>query len=203
MFSRLPRPLPVLRAALLLLCAALAAPAIAQQAAPAPRAEIRTSLGSFLVELYPDKAPRTVETFLRRAREGSYDGTVFHRVLRDHFIQGGSHGSDLRRRPSSYRIPGEANNGLSNLRGTLSASRVLAEGQSADGEFFINVVDNPGLDFRSAEAPAQAGFTVFGRVVEGMEVVDRIRQVEVEARPRFGPGVPRTPVMIERVLVQD
>lgn len=184
-------PLPLL---------AQTAPAPAE-AAPAPRVLLATTLGEITVELYPDKAPRTVENFLQYAQEGFYNGTIFHRVIDNLLIQGGAFTPDLRQKPARAPIPNEANNGLSNLRGTVAAARMPSDPHSATSQFFINVVDNPRLDFSGETSAYTWGYAVFGRVVQGMEVVDRIRAVETGPQEPFPRDVPKTPVIIERVTI--
>ena len=187
-------------------------PAVAQQvtapvalppSAPAagPRVALETSAGRIVVELYPDKAPRTVANFLGYVRDGHYNGTVFHRVIADLLVQGGAYTADMEHKPERAPIPNEANNGLSNLRGTLAAARRPSDKDSAGAQFFINTVDNRQFDFRSADVPQQAGYCVFGRVVEGLEVVDKIRVVATAARAPLAGDVPITPVIIQRALV--
>lgn len=184
-------PLPLL---------AQTAPAPAE-AAPAPRVLLATTLGEITIELYPDKAPRTVENFLQYAREGFYNGTIFHRVIDNLLIQGGAFTPDLRQKPTRAPIPNEANNGLSNLRGTVAAARMPSDPHSATSQFFINVVDNLRLDFSGETSAYTWGYAVFGRVVQGMEVVDRIRAVETGPQEPFPRDVPKTPVIIERVTI--
>lgn len=169
--------------------------------APGPRVLLVTSLGEITIELYPDKAPRTVDNFLQYAQEGFYNGTVFHRVIDNLLIQGGAFTPDLRQKPARAPIPNEANNGLSNLRGTVTAARMPSDPHSATSQFFINVVDNPRLDFSSEASAYTWGYTVFGRVVQGMEVVDRIRAVETGPQDPFPRDVPKTPVTIQRIAL--
>ena len=215
MDAPLPRTARARRRALLSLAAlAMLAclPASAQQAtapvalpqpaaAGGPRVALETSAGRIVVELYPDKAPRTVANFLSYVRDGHYNGTIFHRVIGDLLIQGGAYTADLEHKPERAPIRNEANNGLSNLRGTLAAARRPSESDSARAQFFINTVDNRQFDFRSDQSPQQAGYCVFGRVVEGLEVVDKIRVVATTTRPPLPGDVPVTPVLIERALV--
>jgi cyclophilin family peptidyl-prolyl cis-trans isomerase len=200
-------------AALLMFASGLAAPVSAQTlttdlAAPSlpqpvagPRVELQTSLGRIVLELYPEKAPRTVANFLSYVRDGHYNGSVFHRVIADLLIQGGAFTADLQQKPERAPTANEANNGLSNLRGTLSAARRASEKDSATAQFFINTVDNRQLDYRGDATPMLTGFCVFGRVVEGMDVVDKIRMVPTAARLPFPADVPVTPVVMERVSV--
>ena len=199
----------------LLAASAFFAPAQAQNqvtdlavpSAPAPvagpRIALETSLGKIVIELYPEKAPRTAANFLAYVRDGHYNGTVFHRVIADLLIQGGAFTPDLQQKPERAPIASEANNGLSNLRGTIAAARRPSEKDSATAQFFINTVDNRQLDFRSEATPAAAGYCVFGRVVEGMEVVDKIRATRTAPRVPFAADVPSTPILIERASVLE
>jgi cyclophilin family peptidyl-prolyl cis-trans isomerase len=211
-----PRALHFLsRPVLLMLLACLAFPALAQSertavelpGAPAvaagPRVALETSMGRIVVELYPEKAPRTVANFLSYVRDGHYNGTVFHRVIADLLVQGGAFTPDLEQKPERAPIPNEANNGLSNLRGTISAARRPVDKDSARAQFFINTVDNRQFDFRSDATPALTGYCVFGRVVEGMDVVDKLRLVPTAARPPLASDVPVTPVLVERAIVVE
>lgn len=168
-----------------------------------PRVAFETSLGRVVLELYPDKAPRTVANFLSYVRDGHYNGTVFHRVIPDLLIQGGAFTPDMQQKPERAPIANESNNGLSNLRGTIAAARRGSENDSARAQFFISTVDNRQLDFRGDANPALTGYCVFGRVVEGMEVVDKIRTVPTAVRPPFGADVPVAPVMLERASVVE
>lgn len=171
--------------------------------AAGPRVAFDTSLGRFVVELYPEKAPRTVANFLSYVRDGHYNGTIVHRVIADLLIQGGAFTADLQQKPERAPIANEANNGLSNLRGTLGAARRGSEKDSATAQFFINTVDNRQFDYRGDASPAMTGFCVFGRVVEGMDVVDKIRAVSTAPRPPFPADVPIAPVLMERVSVVE
>lgn len=170
----------------------------AKPAAPAanPRVLIKTSLGDITVELFPEKAPKTVDNFLQYVKSGFYDGTVFHRVINNFMIQGGGFTPALKQKPTRPPIVNEANNGLSNVLGTLAMART-ADPDSASAQFFINVVDNPRLDW-SATSP---GYCVFGKVVSGMDVVDKIKAVPTGAQGPFRGDVPLTPVVIQKVEV--
>ncbi|HEY2344417.1 MAG TPA: peptidylprolyl isomerase [Xanthomonadaceae bacterium] len=171
---------------------------VASQAGP--RVDLHTNMGDIVIELYPDKAPRTVENFLTYAHDGFYNGTTFHRVIDDLLIQGGAYTSDLQKKPTHPPIADEANNGLSNQRGTVSAARALVPG-SATSEFFINLVDNPRFDYVSDANATTAGYAVFGKVVSGMDVVDKIRLVKTHAQGKFTSDVPIAPVVIDKVEV--
>ena len=162
-----------------------------------PRVALETSMGRIVLELYPDKAPRTVANFLAYVKDGHYNGTVFHRVIGDFLIQGGAYTPDMQQKPERAPVANEASNGLSNLRGTLTAARRDGDATSATAQFFINTVDNRQLDYRGDATAAMTGYCVFGRVVEGMDVVDRIRVVPTGAKPPFAADVPVTPVLVE------
>ena len=194
-------------ARLVLLVALLFPAAVFAQLSPVPatvagpRVALQTSLGKIVVELYPDKAPQTVANFLSYVRDGHYNGTVFHRVIADLLIQGGAFTVDLQPKPDRGPIANEAKNGLSNLRGTIAAARRVSEKDSATAQFFINTVDNRQFDYRSDANAYSTGFCVFGRVIEGMDVVDKIRLVPTAAKPPFAGDVPTVPVLIERASV--
>jgi cyclophilin family peptidyl-prolyl cis-trans isomerase len=153
-------------------------PARADQARP--WVALDTSMGRIVVELRPDKAPRTVDNFIKYVRAGHYDHTIFHRVVRGFVIQGGGYEEDLSEHPTRASIRNESVGGLSNVRGTVAMARSEAP-DSARAQFFINLGDNSRLDGR----PGHPGYTVFGEVVEGMEVVDRIAALPNQARRRF------------------
>jgi peptidyl-prolyl cis-trans isomerase B (cyclophilin B) len=182
--------------------------ASAQQAEPTPTNPFEkelptvifhTSHGDIKVELYEDQAPVTVKNFLDYARKGHYDGTIFHRVIPGFMIQGGGFDAELVQKPTDPPIKNEADNGLSNERGTLAMARTN-DPDSATSQFFINVVDNPALDHRGKQSGRTWGYAVFGRVIEGMDVVDEIRFMPTESR---GPhqDVPAEPVIIERAEI--
>lgn len=166
-----------------------------------PRVLLHTSEGDITLELYPDKAPKTVANFLQYAREGFYAGTVFHRVIKGFLVQGGIYDRNLAERRTRPPIPVEADNGLSNLRGTVAAARAPDVMQSATSQFFINLVDNRRLDFVSDRSGLTAGYAVFGKVVEGMDVVDRIGALPTIPLGPFSGDVPKPLVVIEGVKV--
>jgi cyclophilin family peptidyl-prolyl cis-trans isomerase len=160
------------------------APAAQQPAAlePAPGnpvAVISTTMGDITVELFKDRAPVSVENFLAYAAEGFYSGTIFHRVVRGFVIQGGGYTAGMNEKPTRDPIQNEATNGLKNLRGTLSMARTRVL-RSATSQFYINVADNSSLDHRGY-APDDFGYAVFGRVLSGMEVADKIADVPTKA----------------------
>ncbi len=175
----------------------------AAETTPAPRGtnpvvEIRTSLGTMKVELYPEKAPKTVENFLQYAREGFYDGTIFHRVIAGFMIQGGGFTPDMSEKSTRAPIENEASNGLKNVRGSIAMARTN-DPHSASSQFFINTVDNPFLDFQS-ETVQGYGYAVFGQVVEGLETLDAIRKVATASSGGHD-DVPKSAVVIESVRV--
>lgn len=179
-------------AAACLLLAGISIPAGA--AGRNPVVLMETSLGSVKVELYPDKAPVTVKNFLGYVKQGFYDGTVFHRVIAGFMVQGGGFSADLKEKPTGKPIKNEAANGLRNDRGTIAMARTM-DPDSATAQFFINLVNNDGLN---RPRPDGHGYAVFGRVIEGMETVDRIAAVRTGVRRGMG-DVPLEPVVIKSV----
>lgn len=168
-----------------------------------PRVRLRTSMGDITLALDIQRAPGTVANFLQYAREGFYNGTVFHRVIENMLVQGGAFTPDLQAKPTRAPVPHEGHTSVSNLRGTVAAAREPGDPDSHTTQFFINVVDNPRFDFRNTDSPFGQGYTVFARVVAGMDVVDRIRAVETGAQGNLPRDVPRVPVLIDRVDVLD
>lgn len=167
--------------------------------AGAPRVRLQTSVGDIVLALYADRAPITVANFLRYVDEGFYDGTIFHRVVWEDpgpaMIQGGGLTADLEPRPTREPIENEARGGISNARGTIAMARLPAA-HSATAQFFINYLDNPALDHRNEN---NYGYAVFGVVVEGMDVVDRISMVPTEPAPGTPHrNVPMVDIVIER-----
>jgi peptidyl-prolyl cis-trans isomerase A (cyclophilin A) len=161
----------------------------------AVRVEVKTSMGAFKIEVDPKTAPKTVENFLQYVDDGFYDGTVFHRVIADFMIQGGGFDKDLVKKSTRESIANEAKGALSNKRGTVAMART-SDPNSATAQFFVNVKDNPRLDWR--DGPGGAGYCAFGTVVEGMDVVDKIRAVPTASQNGMG-DVPTTPVVIESI----
>lgn len=151
----------------------LAAPSLGQDTPP--RVALETNHGTIVLELNPEKAPVTVENFLDYVERGWYDGTVFHRVIADFMIQGGGFDASMQKKITRQPIENESKNGLSNKRGTISMART-GDPHSATAQFFINLVDNDGLDGRGSSW----GYAVFGKVVEGIEAIDSIAKVEVK-----------------------
>ncbi len=157
---------------------------------------IKTNLGDVTLELYPDKAPATVKNFLRYVDEGFYDGTIFHRVIGGFMIQGGGYGPDLERKPTHAPVPNEADNGLKNQRGAIAMART-SDPNSATAQFFINLMDNDFLDFRDKSFRGW-GYTVFGKVVDGMDIVDKIADVHTTSKQGMR-NVPEQDVIIESI----
>jgi cyclophilin family peptidyl-prolyl cis-trans isomerase len=159
-----------------------------------PVVEVVTSLGSFEIELAPDKAPKTVENFLAYVDAKFYDGLVFHRVIEGFMIQGGGYDAKLNRKATRDPVVNEAKTGLGNARGTVAMART-GDPHSATAQFFVNVKDNKRLDYTD---DANMGYCAFGKVTKGMDVVDKIRAVPTGSQGGMA-DVPTTPVVIERV----
>jgi peptidyl-prolyl cis-trans isomerase A (cyclophilin A) len=173
----------------------------APKTAGAPQVKFVTNMGEFVVEVYPDKAPKTAENFLQYVRDKHYDGTIFHRVIANFMIQGGGYDARYIERPTRAPVMHEGLEALSkggprNTVGTIAMARTNAP-HSATAQFFINVVDNGFLD----PSPQQPGYTVFGKVVSGMDVVNRIRAIPTGFGGPFPSDVPRTPVVIKSATV--
>lgn len=165
-----------------------------------PTILIKTSAGDIKLELFSDQAPLTVKNFLSYAEDGHYDQTIFHRVISNFMIQGGGFTSDMKQKPTANPILNEAANGLSNKRGTVAMART-GEVNSATAQFFINVADNLFLDFKSKN-PREYGYCVFGKVVDGMDVVDKIKGVTTESKGHYQ-DVPKQPIEIKQVVVVE
>lgn len=161
---------------------------------------MKTSLGDIKIELFDDQAPITVKNFLSYVNDRFYDGTVFHRVIPNFMIQGGGYDKDLQQKPTKPPIKNEASNGLKNVKGTVAMARTGVV-DSATSQFFINVVDNAFLDHKNT-SPQGFGYAVFGKVVEGMDVVLKIAQVPTQ-RVGMHEAVPKDPVVIESVRVVE
>lgn len=174
-------------------CLTLLASSVA--GAAAPQVELKTNMGTIVLELDADRAPETVKNFQQYVQSGHYNGTVFHRVIPGFMIQGGGFTADLGHKPTREPIKNEANNGLRNAVGTIAMART-SDPHSATSQFFINVVDNPALDYREGNF----GYAVFGKVVSGMDVVQSIATVPTAARPPHQ-NVPVKPVVIESARV--
>jgi peptidyl-prolyl cis-trans isomerase A (cyclophilin A) len=159
---------------------------------------LRTSMGDITIELYPDKAPKSVENFLQYTKDGFYNGTVFHRVIGNFMIQGGGFTKELTQKRTRPAIQNEAGNGLSNLRGTVAMARTN-DPHSATAQFFINVVDNKRLDSTTdANGATFFGYAVFGKVISGLDVVDKIKAVETSAQGPLPSDVPKVAITIEK-----
>lgn len=166
-----------------------------------PRVYVSTNLGTFEIELYPDKAPVTVSNFLNYVEKEYYDGTIFHRVIPDFMIQGGGFTKDMIKKETAPPIKNEATNGLSNEKYTIAMARTGVI-DSATSQFFINVKDNPGLDHRG-DSPREYGYAVFGKVVEGQDVVDKIKGVKTTTKGNYR-DVPVKPVIIKAIrLIEE
>ncbi|GAB2542406.1 peptidylprolyl isomerase [Rhodanobacter koreensis] len=193
--------LPILLATLPLTLAAQAAkPATAATASPTPQVLLHTSQGDITLELYPDKAPKSVANFLQYVRDGFYDGTLLHRAIPGYLLQGGLYTRDLQPKRTRPAIASEADNGLSNLRGTVAVARG-ADPNSGTSQFFFNLVDNRRLDFVGNQSGLTWGYTVFGKVIKGMDVVDKIAALPTHALGPFAGDVPNPLVLIESAHV--
>ena len=186
----------------LVLLALLAGPSIAL--AENPRVEFKTTVGGFTLELYPDKAPKTVDNFLQYVKAGFYNGTIFHRVIDGFMIQGGGFDPDMKQKTTRGPIENEAGlsskGGLKNEVGTIAMARTSVP-NSATAQFFINVKDNGFLDYRDP-SPQGIGYAVFGRVVDGMDVVMKIAKVPTTTTG-MNQNVPQKAVIIESVTVKS
>lgn len=160
--------------------------------------KLSTSEGDIVVQLDAAKAPKTVENFVQYVKAGHYNGTIFHRVIKTFMIQGGGMTPDMKEKPTRAPIPLESRNGLSNVRGTLAMARTSIP-DSATAQFFINVKDNNFLD--AAQSPDGNGYAVFGKVVQGMDVVDKIRMVETGQKGPHG-DVPLKPIVIKQATLE-
>jgi cyclophilin family peptidyl-prolyl cis-trans isomerase len=191
LWTRMTPRLPLILAACL-----LAAPVGAQEA------HVKTSLGEFDIALDPEHAPKTVANFIRYAKEGHYDGTVIYRVAPGFVIQMGSYEPGGSSRPTHQPIPLESDNGLKNVRGSVAMAR-SDEPASATAEFFVNLADNDNLDPKPGAAPNTTGYAVFGKVVEGMSVVDQIAGApNGGTKGPFPPdSTPANPVVIQKVTI--
>ena len=160
--------------------------------------KLHTSLGTITLDVFAEKAPETVKNFLTYVEAGHYDNTIFHRVIDGFMIQGGGFEPGMKQKPTRAAIKNEADNGLRNERGTIAMARTQAP-HSASAQFFINVADNDSLNHRDPSIPGW-GYCVFGRVVEGMEVVEKIKSVSTSSSG-YHQDVPKQDVIIERAEV--
>jgi peptidyl-prolyl cis-trans isomerase A (cyclophilin A) len=164
---------------------------------PLPQVRVTTNMGDFVIELRSDRAPLTTQNFLRYVREGFYSNTLFHRVVSNFVVQGGGHdATTLKLKDTHPPVFNESGNGLQNKRGTVGMAR--SEGpHSSNSQFYVNLVDNPDLD----PVPTRWGYTVFGKVVQGMDVVDRIGETATGPTGPFKSDAPLKPVIIQKVEI--
>ncbi|RZI40594.1 peptidyl-prolyl cis-trans isomerase [Herbaspirillum sp. HC18] len=165
-------------------------------AADAPQVSLKTNMGEIVLELYPEKAPKSVDNFLKYVKSGHYNGTIFHRVINNFMIQGGGFDKDMNQKPTNPPIENEAKNGLKNEPYTVAMARTSAP-HSASAQFFINVKNNSFLDYPGQDG---WGYAVFGKVVKGTEVVDKIKAVETTTSGMFR-DVPAKPIVIESATI--
>lgn len=165
-----------------------------------PHVKLQTNLGDLVIELDAEKAPKTVESFLVYVSEGFYDGTIFHRVINNFMVQGGGFDAGMKQKQTHDPVENEANNGLKNNRYTLAMART-SDPHSATAQFFINVADNDFLNF-TAPTPNGWGYTVFGKVIEGTEVVDKMKAVKT-GNKGFHQDVPVEDIVIEKATVVE
>ncbi len=163
-----------------------------------PRVKFSTTAGAFVVEVYPDKAPKTVENFLQYVKDKHYDGTIFHRVIDNFMVQGGGFDAKYSQKPTRAPVVLEANNGLKNDTGTIAMART-SNPNSATSQFFINVKDNAMLN---APAPDGYGYTVFGKVVSGADVILKIKSTPTGAGGPFPSDVPKTTILINSATLE-
>ena len=173
-------------------------PLQAQQSGKLPMITMTTSLGEIKIEMYPDEAPVTVANFLEYVESGFFDGTIFHRVIPGFVVQGGGFTPDMKQKSTRAPIINEADNGLKNDKGTLSMARTQ-DPESATSQFFINLTDNEFLNFKSKSAQGW-GYAVFARVVEGMDVVEKMAEVQT-GQSGMHSDVPVTPIVVEKAEV--
>jgi cyclophilin family peptidyl-prolyl cis-trans isomerase len=181
----------------------VAAPAAKPAPAALPQVVLHTTQGDITLELYPDKAPKSVDNFLAYVKDGFYDGTIVDRVIPEFLIQGGRFTRDMQQKRTRQSIPDEANNGLSNLKYTIAVARNKDDPLSGSSGYFINLVDNKRLDFTAETNGLTWGYAVFGKVIKGQSVVDKIATLPTGAAGPLKSDVPATPVVIEKAgLVQ-
>ncbi len=161
---------------------------------------LHTSQGDITLELYPDKAPKSVANFLQYVRDGFYDGTLLHRAIPGYLLQGGLYTRDLQPKRTRPAVASEADNGVSNLRGTVAVARG-ADPSSGTSQFFFNLVDNRRLDYVGNQSGLTWGYTVFAKVIKGMDVVDKIAALPTHAQGPFAGDVPTPLVLIESAHV--
>jgi peptidyl-prolyl cis-trans isomerase A (cyclophilin A) len=190
------QPLPIARLSRWLGVAVMSLAALSP--AWAQKVKLATSMGDIVLELDHDKAPKSVDNFVQYVKSGHYDGTIFHRVIDGFMIQGGGYTPDLKEKPTRAPIPLESRNGLSNVRGSLAMARTMVP-DSATAQFYINVVDNPNLD--QPNARDGEGYAVFGKVVQGMDVVDKIKAAATGNKGGFA-NVPLQPIVIKKATLE-
>ena len=176
-----------------------AADKIKTMAPVSTKVQLHTSLGDVVIQLEGDKAPVSTQNFITYIEKGFYNGTIFHRVIPGFMAQGGGFSADYTQKPVSASIKNEADNGLKNSRGTLAMART-SDPQSATAQFFINLADNAFLDYKSA-TPQGWGYAVFGEVVSGMDIVDKMAAVPTGSGGAFPTDVPQTQIVIEKATV--
>ena len=187
-------PLPVVAQTAEAVPAASTAPTVK------PEVLLHTSQGDITLELYPDKSPKSVANFLQYVRDGFYDGTLLHRVIPGYLVQGGLYNRELQPKRTRPAIPSEADNGLSNMRGTIAVARG-ADPNSGTAQFFFNLVDNRRLDFVGSQSGLTWGFAVFGKVTKGLDVLDKIAAVPTRPLGPFAGDVPNPLVVIDSARV--
>ena len=164
-----------------------------------PQVLMKTNLGDVTIELYPEKAPKTVDNFLRYVEDGFYKNTIFHRAIANFMVQGGGFDTSFRQKPTRAPVENEANNGLKNEIGTIAMART-PDPHSATAQFFINVANNAFLNF-TAPNPQGYGYTVFGSVTEGMDIIHQIGKTQTGSGGPFPGDVPRNMIVIEDMLL--
>ncbi|NVE00212.1 peptidylprolyl isomerase [Massilia sp. BJB1822] len=191
------RSLPIFTKSLVLSAAlGLGGAALAAEPAAMPQVSLRTNVGEIVLELDKEKAPKTVANFLAYVKSGHYKGTIFHRVIDGFMIQGGGYTADMKSKPTKPPVKSESKNGLKNDAYTVAMART-GDPNSATAQFFINVVNNDGLNY---PAPDGVGYTVFGKVIAGQEVVDKIKGVLVDDKPNFQ-NIPVIPVVVTAATI--
>jgi cyclophilin family peptidyl-prolyl cis-trans isomerase len=185
-----------LLAGLLLSGAAMAAPTTKAEPAVHPQVEIKTTMGDIVVELDREKAPKSVDNFLAYVKSGFYKGTIFHRVIDGFMIQGGGYDAKLKSKPTRKAIPSESQNGLTNDNYTIAMAR-MGDPNSATSQFFINVANNEGLNYPGRDG---FGYTVFGKVIQGQETVDKIKGVLVDDKGIFQ-NIPVEPIVVKSAII--
>jgi cyclophilin family peptidyl-prolyl cis-trans isomerase len=168
----------------------------AVEAAKNPQVTLKTNMGDIVLELYPEKAPKTVANYLKYVKSGHYNGTIFHRVINNFMIQGGGFDKAMNQKPTTGTVQNEASNGLKNEAYSVAMART-SDPHSASAQFFINVKDNRFLDYPGQDG---WGYTVFGKVVKGMEVVNKIKSVET-TNSGMHQNVPAQPIVIESASI--